>query len=63
MSRISFETGKAMLLDGRRYRIARAINGEQFTLEDMESLMLQQYNKGELLALWTAPAPVGIPAL
>lgn len=52
MSRISFETGKAMLLDGRRYRIARAINGEQFTLEDMESLMLQQYNKGELLALY-----------
>lgn len=54
MSRISFEPGKVVLLNGRRHRIARVVNGEQFTLEDIESLMLQQYSREELLALYGA---------
>ncbi|MCG8996079.1 transposase family protein [Laribacter hongkongensis] len=54
MSRLSFEIGSIVLLNGRRHRIVRIVNGELFTLEDVESLMLQQFQREELLSKYAS---------
>ncbi|OQS30422.1 Mu transposase C-terminal domain-containing protein [Chromobacterium violaceum] len=52
-SSIGFNKGSHFLLDGREVQVARVINGELITLEDVVSLVVYQYPLNQLLTWWS----------